>query len=72
MGRPSYLIDDAGALRAEWFAGIGTVGLTAGASAPETLVQGVLQRLRGFGEVDVSTLAGVAEDVRFKFPAELS
>ena len=72
LGRPSYLIDDAGALRAEWFAGIGTVGLTAGASAPETLVQGVLQRLRGFGEVDVSTLAGVAEDVRFKFPAELS
>ena len=72
LGRPSYLIDDAGALRAEWFAGIHTVGLTAGASAPETLVQGVLQRLRGFGEVDVSTLAGVAEDVRFKFPAELS
>lgn len=72
LGRPSYLIDDAGALRAEWFAGIRTVGLTAGASAPETLVQGVLQRLRGFGEVDVSTLAGVAEDVRFKFPAELS
>ena len=72
LGRPSYLIDDAGALRPEWFAGIGTVGLTAGASAPETLVQGVLDRLRHFGEVDVSTLAGVAEDVRFKFPAELS
>ena len=71
LGRPSYLIDDASALRPEWFAGIGTVGLTAGASAPETLVQGVLQRLRHFGEVDVSTLAGVAEDVRFKFPAEL-
>ena len=72
LGRPSYLIDDASALRPEWFAGIGTVGLTAGASAPETLVQGVLDRLRHFGEVDVSTLAGVAEDVRFKFPAELS
>lgn len=72
LGRPSHLIDDAGALRPEWFAGIGTVGLTAGASAPETLVQGVLDRLRHFGEVEVSTLAGVAEDVRFKFPAELS
>ena len=72
LGRPSHLIDDASALRPEWFAGIRTVGLTAGASAPEMLVQGVLERLRRFGEVDVSTLAGVAEDVRFKFPAELS
>ena len=72
LGKPSYLIDDAGALRPEWFAGVGAVGLTAGASAPETLVQGVLQGLRRFAEVDVSTLAGVAEDVRFKFPAELS
>ena len=72
LGRPSHLIDDASALQPEWFAGIRTVGLTAGASAPEMLVQGVLERLRRFGEVDVSTLAGVAEDVRFKFPAELS
>ena len=72
LGRPSYLIDDAGALRAEWFAGIGTVGLTAGASAPEALVQGVIQGLRRFAEVSVETLAGVAEDVRFRFPAELA
>ena len=72
LGKPSYLIDDAGALRPEWFAGVSAVGLTAGASAPETLVQGVLQGLRRFAEVDVSTLAGAAEDVRFKFPAELS
>ena len=72
LGRPSYLIDDASALRPEWFAGVGAVGLTAGASAPEMLVQEVLQGLRRFAEVDVSTLAGVAEDVRFKFPAELS
>ena len=42
--------------------------MTAGASAPETLVQGVLEGLRRFGEIDVSTLAGVAEDVRFRFP----
>ena len=72
LGRPSYLIDDAGALRAEWFAGVGTVGLTAGASAPETLVQGVIDGLRQFGEVEVTSLAGVAEDVRFRFPAELA
>ena len=72
LGKPSYLIDDASALQPGWFDGMGTVGLTAGASAPEMLVQGVLQGLRRFAEVDVSTLAGVAEDVRFKFPAELS
>jgi len=72
LGRPSYLIDDADALRPEWFADIGTVGLTAGASAPETLVQGVINGLREFGPVEVSTLPGVAEDVRFRFPAELA
>ena len=72
LGRAAYLIDDAAALRAEWFAGIATVGLTAGASAPEMLVQGVIDGLRAFGEIDVSTLAGVAEDVRFRFPAELA
>ncbi len=72
LGKPSYLIDDASALEREWFAGIGSVGLTAGASAPETLVQGVLDGLRRFRQVDVSTLAGAAEDVKFKFPAELS
>ena len=72
LGKPSYLIDDASALQPEWFAGVNTVGLTAGASAPEMLVQGVLEGLRRFRDVDVSMLPGVAEDVKFKFPAELS
>jgi 4-hydroxy-3-methylbut-2-enyl diphosphate reductase len=72
LGRPSYLIDDAASLRAEWFDGVASVGLTAGASAPELLVQGVIDGLRRFGDVELATLAGVAEDVRFKFPAELS
>jgi len=72
LGKPSYLIDDASALERDWFAGVRSVGLTAGASAPEMLVQGVLDGLRLFRKVDVSTLAGVAEDVKFKFPAELS
>jgi 4-hydroxy-3-methylbut-2-enyl diphosphate reductase len=72
LGKPSYLIDDADALRPEWLDGISTVGLTAGASAPETLVQGVITGLRRFGEVEVSLMAGVAEDVRFRFPAELA
>jgi 4-hydroxy-3-methylbut-2-enyl diphosphate reductase len=72
LGKPSYLIDDASALDPAWFAGKASVGVTAGASAPETLVQGVLAGLRRFGEIDISTLAGVAEDVRFRFPAELA
>ena len=72
LGKPAYLIDDATALQAEWFAGIESVGVTAGASAPETLVQGVLEGLRRFGDVDICTLSGVAEDVRFRFPPELS
>ncbi len=72
LGKPSYLIDDVAALQPEWFDGVDSVGLTAGASAPELLVQGVLEGLRCFSDLDVSILAGVAEDVRFKFPAELS
>ncbi len=72
LGKPSYLIDDAAALRVEWFAGVESVGVTAGASAPEMLVQGVLEGLHRFGEIDISTMAGVAEDVRFRFPAQLA
>jgi 4-hydroxy-3-methylbut-2-enyl diphosphate reductase len=72
LGKPSYLIDDASALQRSWFAGISSVGVTAGASAPEMLVQGVLEGLRQFGPIQVSTLAGVAEDVKFRFPPELS
>ena len=72
LGKPSYLIDDASHLRPEWFEGMATVGLTAGASAPETLVKDVLEGLRQFGDVSISTLAGVAEDVRFRFPAQLA
>ncbi len=72
LGKPAYLIDDAAALRQEWFVGISSVGLTAGASAPEMLVQGVIEGLRKFGEVEVSTLPGVEENVRFRFPAQLA
>ncbi|HXT79722.1 MAG TPA: 4-hydroxy-3-methylbut-2-enyl diphosphate reductase [Acetobacteraceae bacterium] len=72
LGKPAYLIDDADALVPDWFANVTSVGVTAGASAPETLVQGVLEGLRRFGEIEISTLDGVAEDVRFRFPAELA
>ena len=72
LGKPAYLIDDADALRPEWFQEVESVGVTAGASAPEMLVQGVLDGLRRFGEIEVSTLTGVEENVRFRFPAELA
>jgi 4-hydroxy-3-methylbut-2-en-1-yl diphosphate reductase len=72
LGRPAYLIDDASAMRPEWFQGVGSVGVTAGASAPESLVRGVLEGLREIDEIDVATLDGVAEDVRFRFPAEVA
>ena len=71
LGKPAYLIDDAEALQAEWFVGVESVGVTAGASAPELLVRGVLDGLRQFGDVEISTMAGVAEDVQFRLPAQL-
>jgi 4-hydroxy-3-methylbut-2-enyl diphosphate reductase len=72
LGCPSYLIDDEAGLRPEWFTGAATVGLTAGASAPEVLVQGVLDGLRRFGDVQVGLMAGVPEDVRFRLPPEVA
>jgi 4-hydroxy-3-methylbut-2-enyl diphosphate reductase len=72
LGRPSYLIDDAGHLDPQWFEGIQTVGVTAGASAPEVLVRGVLEGLKRFGPIEIETLAGTPEDVKFKLPAEVA
>jgi 4-hydroxy-3-methylbut-2-enyl diphosphate reductase len=72
LGKPAYLIDDAGALRPEWFQAVTSVGVTAGASAPETLVQGVIEGLKQFDEIEICIQDGVEEDVRFRFPAELA
>lgn len=71
LGRPSYLIDDADHLDPAWFDGVRTVGVTAGASAPEVLVRGVLEGLKRFGPIEVEMLAGTPEDVRFKLPNEV-
>ncbi|MCU0229138.1 MAG: 4-hydroxy-3-methylbut-2-enyl diphosphate reductase [Bryobacterales bacterium] len=71
-GIPSYLVDDASELQPEWLAGVSTVSITAGASAPEVLVQGVIARLRTefqFGDVEEMELKD--EDVRFSLPPEL-
>jgi 4-hydroxy-3-methylbut-2-enyl diphosphate reductase len=68
---PSYLIEDADFIDPAWFAGVEKVGLTAGASAPEELVQGVLARLASFGPIEVTDLEGIEENVRFKLPEVL-
>jgi 4-hydroxy-3-methylbut-2-enyl diphosphate reductase len=72
LGVPAYMVDNAGELRPEWVAGKSRVGITAGASAPEVLVQEVVDRLRGLGADAVSTLDGIAERVTFPLPKGLS
>lgn len=72
LGVPSYLIDDAGSLDPQWLEGVSTVGVTAGASAPEKLVQDLIDRLGDFGRVQVEELAGVEEHMQFKLPRELT
>ncbi|HEX6794362.1 MAG TPA: 4-hydroxy-3-methylbut-2-enyl diphosphate reductase [Casimicrobiaceae bacterium] len=70
-GVPSYLIADGSELDPAWVENAGVVGVTAGASAPETLVDGVIEALRALGPIDVSTLPGIEEKVEFRLPAEL-
>ncbi len=70
-GVPSYLIEDASALDPAWLAGVGAVGLTAGASAPEALIQEVIAALRRLGPVEVELMDGVEENIEFRLPAEL-
>jgi 4-hydroxy-3-methylbut-2-enyl diphosphate reductase len=71
-GVPSYLIADSSELQPEWVRDARTVGLTAGASAPEVLVEGVIDALGRLGPVEVSTLAGREEAIEFRLPAELA
>ncbi|HTK80568.1 MAG TPA: 4-hydroxy-3-methylbut-2-enyl diphosphate reductase [Rhizomicrobium sp.] len=70
-GVPSYLIADASELNPEWLEGKSTVGLTAGASAPEKLVIDVIEALRRIDDVDVSEMPGIEEHMAFRLPAEL-
>jgi len=69
---PAFLIADQSELDYEVLRKAKIVGLTAGASAPEILVEGVLEALRSLGPVELTTLPGVAEDIEFKLPAELN
>ncbi|AOJ07840.1 4-hydroxy-3-methylbut-2-enyl diphosphate reductase [Burkholderia mayonis] len=71
-GVPSYLVADGSEIRADWFADARTVGLTAGASAPEEMVEDVIAALRALGPVEVATMSGREEKVEFKLPAKLT
>ena len=71
FGTPAYMVDHAGELRPEWFEGKSRVGLTAGASAPDVLVQQVITQLRAYGANSVRTLDGIRETVKFPLPKGL-
>ncbi len=68
----AYMVDNAGELKPEWVAGKARIGVTAGASAPEVLVQEVVFRLRELGATEVSELAGITERVTFPLPKNLA
>lgn len=70
-GVPAYLVDGADQIDAAWLGNATRVGVTAGASAPEVLVNGVVERLRALGASGVETLDGVPENVNFPIPKEL-
>jgi 4-hydroxy-3-methylbut-2-en-1-yl diphosphate reductase len=71
LGTPAYMVDGAADLQPEWFEGRSKVGLTAGASAPDILVQQVITRLRELGVVGIRKMAGVEETIRFPLPLGL-
>jgi 4-hydroxy-3-methylbut-2-enyl diphosphate reductase len=71
-GIPSYLIADGRELKPEWVQDAEVVGITAGASAPETLVENVIDALAALDRVEISTMAGRIENIEFKLPAAVS
>jgi 4-hydroxy-3-methylbut-2-enyl diphosphate reductase len=71
-GTPSYLIESAETFDLAWLSGARTIGITAGASAPELLVQGLIKKLEDHYAVEVEVLAGIEENVHFRLPAELA
>jgi 4-hydroxy-3-methylbut-2-enyl diphosphate reductase len=72
IGTKSYLIDDEKQLNPEWLNGIGSIGITAGASAPEILVNQVIEHLKTLRSVSVKVMDGSPENVRFKLPPEVT
>ena len=70
-GTPAYLIDDIENIKLAWLEGVRRIGLTAGASAPEDLVERVTNYLNGLGYPDIETTGGIVENVQFSLPPEL-
>jgi len=71
LGTPGYMVDSVADLQPQWFDGCTRVGLTAGASAPEVLVNQVVERIKALGAVSVQTMAGEPETVKFPLPKGL-
>jgi 4-hydroxy-3-methylbut-2-enyl diphosphate reductase len=71
-GTPAYLIDDIENIKLPWLNGVQRIGLTAGASAPEGLVERVVSYLNGLGYPDIETTGGIVENVQFSLPVELA
>src|SRR5690606_21137802 len=71
MGTPAYLIDDASQIESAWFKGVQTVGITAGASAPEILVRQVVERLQEMRGEEPEEIAGREENIQFSVPKVL-
>ena len=71
VGLPSYLVADGSEVDPAWVNGVKTIGLTAGASAPEELILSVIEALRKLGPVDVTQMNGIEENIEFRLPAEL-
>ena len=71
LGTASYMVDNADEIQSQWLEGCSRVGLTAGASAPDVLVQAVIARLRELGAVSVRKMDGVVETVKFPLPKGL-
>lgn len=72
MGKRAYLIDNAGQMDRAWFDGVSHVGVTAGASAPEVLIQEVLNTLQSWGADEPVELSGIEENVTFSLPKSLT
>jgi 4-hydroxy-3-methylbut-2-enyl diphosphate reductase len=70
-GLPSYLIEDAGDLDPTWFSKNARIGITAGTSAPEAIVQKVLGRLRDYGASRIEEMEGERETMSFRLPDSL-
>ena len=71
LGTPAFMVDSPEELQPQWFAQATRVGLTAGASAPEVLVQGVIARIQALGAASVRKMDGLEETIKFPLPKGL-